>query len=209
MARVFRLHEAAWEGDGVRVAPVGELVDDGSSRVAQPEEPCDLVVGFAGGVVKRGAQLAHGEADALDLEELGVPAGNEERDGVAKWRTLEVGHGDVPTEVVDPVERDAPGGGVGLGGRSADEEWPGKSRTDRRGDGIGAVDPGLFEGLVHDGAHGFEVGAGGDLRDDTAEAGVLVHGARHRVGADCQLSVVGELNDAYACLVAGTFNTEN
>ena len=138
-----------------------------------------------------------------------MPAGDEEGNGVAEGRALEVGDGDVPTEVVDAVERDTPGCGVGLGGGGTNEKRSGKTGANGRSDSIGAVDPRLLECLVHDRAHGFEVRAGGDLRNDTAKAGVLVHGARHRIGADGEVTVVGELDNAYARLVAGTFNTEN
>ena len=46
------------------------------------------------------------------------------------------------------------------------------------GDGVdlGQVDVGRGEGGVEGGQEGLQVGPGGDLGDDAAEAGVLVHG---------------------------------
>src|ERR1700730_7932896 len=55
-----RFDLAEGEGDGAGMAVRGEGVDPGAARVAEAEQLCDLVVGFAGGVVDGAAYVAVG-----------------------------------------------------------------------------------------------------------------------------------------------------
>ena len=132
--------------------------------------------------------------------------------------------GDVPSQVVDRVERHLPGGGVGLGRGGTNHERAGEAWPDGHGDGVRALaDAGLLlqaaHRCPHGGLHGLQVGAAGDLRDHATEAGVLFHGAGDLVdeflddrGAPvCLLVTVGFAHayDANTGLVAGTFDTHD
>ena len=63
----------------------GQRIDPGTARVAQSQQLGDLVEGFAGGIVERGADIAIGEAFALvaDEIEVGVATGNDQGQGSA------------------------------------------------------------------------------------------------------------------------------
>ncbi len=138
-----------------------------------------------------------------------MAAGDEQRDGVRQLLPLEVSDGNMTAEVVDAVEGHAPGCGVRLGCRCPHQQRASQSRSHGRGDGVGLVDTGLVERGTHDLRHGLEVRTRGDLGHDAAEAGVLLHGRGDLVGADIHVPVAVELDDAYAGLVAGGFNSQD
>ena len=81
---------------------------------------------------------------------------------------------------------DAPAQGQGFGGGDADEQGADQTRSGRDGHGAQVLSghPGLLQGSVDDGRHGFEVGAAGQFRDDAAERGVEIDLAGHEGRAD-------------------------
>ena len=109
-------------------------------------------------------------------------------------------------QVVDGVERLAERQRERLGGADADHEGSGEARAARDGDRVdlGECDPGLGERGIQRRAQRLEVGAGGDLGDDAAVAGVLVHRAGDRVGQQ-----LGAAHDADAGLVAARLDAEH
>ena len=207
-AQVLGLGQTSRQVDG-GLSLGGQLIDDRPSRIPQPQEAGDFVVGFAGGVVKRGAQFLHGFAHGLDLKQLGVTARDEQGHRVRQLLALQVGHRDVPAEVVDAVEGHAPRRSKGLGGRRPDEECAGEARPHGGGHRIWLLDARLLQRCLHHLRHGFEVGAGGNLRHHTAEACVLLHGGGDDVGADLHVSVLRQLDDAHAGFVAGGLDAED
>ena len=123
-AQILGARHAAREIDG-GFAAGSELIDHRAARVAQTEEAGDFVVGFTGGVVKRRAKLAHGLADGLYFQQLRMPARDQEGHRVRQLFAFQVGHGNVAAEVVNAVERHAPGRSIGLGGRGSHQQSTG------------------------------------------------------------------------------------
>src|SRR3981189_3450135 len=118
---------AEGEGDGARVAVRGEGVDPGAARIAEAEEFCDLIVGFAGGVVDCATYVAVGPGvfGSLLLCEIqmGMAAGDYEgqdrefHGGFAALAGFHQDSVDVAFEVVDGDQRliEAEGEGFGVG----------------------------------------------------------------------------------------------
>lgn len=111
-----------------------------------------------------------------------------------------------PHEVVDAVERQTERVGEGLGAYQADLEGAGEAGAGGHGDRVELVgtEPGPVEGPADDRIEGVQVGAGGDLGDDAAEAGVLVH-----AGGDHVREEAAVLHDARAGLVARGLDAEH
>ena len=115
-----------------------------------------------------------------------MPAADEQRDGRvfegSGVRVEDVG-GDVPHEVVDGVEGLAERDGEALRRADPDHERPGEPRTGCHRDGVELVEAHirLGERRLDRRLKRLEVGTGGDLGDDPAIAGVLVHAARDGV----------------------------
>ena len=61
----FLFHLGKGKCDGRRVPMRGQRIDPGAARVAQSQQLGDLVEGFAGRIVERGADVAIGKALAL------------------------------------------------------------------------------------------------------------------------------------------------
>jgi hypothetical protein len=113
--------------------------------------------------------------------EGGVAAGGDKGDeGRLEGWIGEVGGGDVAFEVVHRGERQLTSVCESFGCRDTDEESPDQTRTHRDGYTGYIVErhAGVGERLLYDAVEAFEVGAGGDLGDDAAVAGVL------RLGVD-------------------------
>ena len=122
--------------------------------------------------------------DVGDEQQVGVPAGHEQRQGrLGQGTVLQGVDGHVRREVVDAVERLPERHGERLGRGHAHQQRTGQARSGRHGDGVevGQTHPGLAAGALDGGDHGLEVGPGRDLGHHAAEAGVLVDAARDRV----------------------------
>jgi hypothetical protein len=178
---------------------LGSAFDGGAAGKAEVEELGDLVEGFAGGVVERAAEKVVLERTPADVE-MGVAAGDDKADaGVDGGVGIgELGGVEMSLEVVELNQGDVEREGERLGGSEADDEGADESGAGGDGDGpeVGERDAGLGKGFVNDGKDLPDVGAGGDLWDYAAEAGMEVELGGDDVGEDAR--------DAGA-LVAGTF----
>ena len=114
--------------------------------------------------------------------------------------------GDVGGEMVDAVERQPERRGQTLRGAHADHERPGQSGSCGHRDRVEIAegDPGLIARGDDRGTDRLDVGAGGDLGDDTAEPDVVVHRRRHRVRQQR-----APAHDAHPGLVARGFDAED
>ena len=122
---------------------------------------------------------------------------------------FQVGHRNVAAEVVNAVERHAPGRGIGLGGRGSHQQGTGQARSHGGGDGIRLFDARLIQRRLHDLRHGLKVGTGGDFRDDAAETRMLLHGGSNGVSDDLHVAVLAQLDDAHAGFIAGGLDTHD
>ena len=92
------------------------LVDRRAAGIGQAEHPGHLVVGLAGRVVDGRADLGDLPGQIVHLQQLGVPAGNQQGQARRGQRAVLQGvRRDVTGQVVDPVERHVQRGGIGLG----------------------------------------------------------------------------------------------
>src|ERR1700679_1248329 len=103
------------EGYRGRVSVNSQGIDPGTTRVAETKQLCDLVEGFAGCIVERGADVAVGSL--LKHIEMGMAAGNDQGQR-ASLAQLTVRHQDgvnVPLQVVDGHQRFVEGKGKRFG----------------------------------------------------------------------------------------------
>src|SRR5205807_1166476 len=93
-----------------------------ASRVAEAEQACSLVEGLAGGVVARRAEQPL-LGVALHVDEHRVAAAREQaEEGRLDRVRLQVERGDMPVQMVDRVQRQAPRPGDRLRRGEADEQ---------------------------------------------------------------------------------------
>ena len=177
---VLGFAEPAGEADGLRVASDRGTVDLRSARVGQAEQPRDLVEGLARRVVDGLAEQLDIRHQVAHKQQRSVPAGDQQGDGgVVDGAAVGEHVGtDVPDQVVDGVERLVERDGERLGRADADHERAGEAWTARDGDRVELLQghTGLGERLFQRRRERLEVCARCDLRDDTAVAGVLLHG---------------------------------
>ena len=171
----------AREPDRVRVARRGETVDDGTARVAEAEEPCDLVERLARRVVDR---LARDSIPAVILhhDEERVTAGDEEHDDRRlERRFLQPRRVQMRFQVVDADVRQVGRERQRLRRTHSDEEGAGEPGPVACRDRVDAVQVGsrFDERLLHDLVDELDVRATCDLRDDAAEARMEIHLAGH------------------------------
>ena len=179
-----------------------------AAGVAEAEQPRDLVEGLAGGVVAGAAEAAVA-AVGLHQQQLGVAAGDDERE--RGQRRLLLGQqpvgADVALDVVGGDEGEAAREGDAAGGVEADDERAGEAGAGGGRDGVDAVPAGLGVGqrLADDGDERAQVLAGGDLRDDAAGGGVqLLLG-----GDDVRGGAAAVDDDGGGGLVAGGLDGED
>ena len=177
--------ETAREVDGDAAARPGRPVDVRAAGERQPEQPGDLVEGLPRRVVDGRAERLDAGGHVGDLQQRGVPAADQHRHARLGQRpVLELVDGDVRGEVVDAVQRLAEAERERLRRRDPDEQGAGETGAAGHGDRVDVVqlDPGGLAGPLDRRHHRLEVRPGGDLGDDAAEAGVLLHAGGHRVG---------------------------
>ena len=178
-----------------------------AAGVGQAEQPSHLVEGLAGGVVEGAAELDDIGGDVPDAQQVGVSAGDDEADEpVGQGAVHQLIDGQVPDDVVDAVDRPAQGGGQGLGGADAHGERAYEAGAGAHGDGVdlAQVNSSSLQGGVEGGDEGLQVGARGDLGNDAAEAGVLVHG-----GGDGVAEELAAAHKGHAGLIAGGLDAQN
>jgi hypothetical protein len=198
---------AAREIYGVRIAFLGRLVDRRAAGERQAEHPGHLVVGLAGRVVDRRAERLHVAGDVADQQQRGVPAGHQQGHRLGGQRAvLQLVHGDVRGQVVNPVQRLAEGERVRLGGGHPDQQGPLQARSGGNGDGVdlGGGDTGLGERALEGRDHRLQVRPAGHLGHHTAEPRVFLDTGSHRVG---QQFVPADQSDAG--LIAGGLDAQN
>src|SRR5690606_3101675 len=106
-------------------------------RVGQAEQPADLVEGLPRGVVEGLAELDDVGGDVPHLEQAGVAAGDDEADEVVGERPVdERVDGDVPDDVVHPVQRPVQGERERLGRGDADGERADEAGAGGDGEGV-------------------------------------------------------------------------
>ena len=136
-----------------------------------------------------------------------MPSRDDERHGTLGERSVdELVDGRVPDDVVDTVERLAERDRQRLRGRRPDRQRPLEARPRGHRDRVDLreVDVRLRERPADRRHHGLEVRARRDLRDDPAEARVLVHRRRDRV--EQQLAAPHE---GHPRLVAGRLDAKD
>ena len=199
--------QAAGEADGVPVPLLGEPVDVRTAGVGQAEQPADLVEGLTGGVVEGAAELDDVGGDVLDVQEAGVPSGDDEADeALGQGAIHQLIHRQVPDDVVDAVDGPAQAGGQGLGGADAHGERADETGTGAHGDDVDVVQihARAIQSRVEGGQEGLQVGARGELGNDAAETGVGVHGSGDDVPEE-----LAAAHERRARLVAGGLDAQD
>ena len=195
------------KGAALGIAFSCELVQERAARVAESEQLCDLVVGFACGVVAGGAQLMNARNEwAIDAIERGVTSGCEKRDerkarGGFFCISLQKRSHQMPNEVIDAHEGEIRAECDALRHLETHEKSADQSGATCRGDTIevGELYVGSLESSPDDMLDVREVIAGGKLRNDPSIG---------RMRRDLPLNDVGEhrsvrANDRRTRLVAG------
>ncbi len=207
---VLRCGEPSREADRGRIATRGRAIDLRPARVGQPQQSRHLVEGLAGGIVDRLAEKLDVAHQIAHEQQRGVTAGDQQSDrrqleGLVAGAAEHV-CADVADEVVDGVERPVEREGKRFRGADADHERAREPRAVRDGDRVevGKADARLGERGPKGGLERFEVGAGGDLGNDPAEARVLIHRRGDHVGQQ-RLAA----HDSNAGLVAAGLDSEN
>ena len=169
------------ERDGAGIAVTREPVDHGAARVAEAEEPGDLVEGLPRGVVDglpEDAVLARG----VDRHHHRVPARHEQhRHRPREVGLLEPARVEVALEMVHADVRHAAHERERLRRAHAHEQRAGQARAVARGDGVDRLelDPGLAQGVGHHRHDEIDVRAARDFGHDPAVLRVQVDLARH------------------------------
>ena len=213
-AEVVRLTEPGAREDPIaRGGRLRRALDRRSARVAEAEQPPDLVEGLAGGIVDGLAEQPIGQVVA-HLGEEGVAAGHDERDererrfGVLGFvRVEQPRRVDVPFEVVHPDQRLVVDPGEGLREVDANEQRSGEPGPVRDGHRLDVVPrhAGAGPRLVQDRHDPAQVGSGRHLRDDAPGRSV----ERDLGGNDVGVDPPAALDDRDAGLVARQFEGED
>src|SRR5690625_2960654 len=181
---VFRSREASRKGDRTRVTVRGRRVDVRTARVRQTDEPCDLVVRLTRRVVHRLAEHAYVGRDVVDEQQRRVPAAHQQ--GNARRRqsaVFELVDRDVPDEMVHAVQRLVVREREGLRRGDPDQQRARQAGPAGDRDRVDLVDRDtrISLRLLQHRNHGLQMRSARDLRDDTAEARVLVNAARNGI----------------------------
>lgn len=115
------LEHGAGEVEGGGITSAGGFFDFGSAGVGQPEHFADFIKGLAGGIITGGTDFLIASS-AIDIDQEGVPAGDDEAEVARNDGALDEGREEVAFEVVDAQVGDACGKGNALGGGAADEQ---------------------------------------------------------------------------------------
>ena len=206
-------HPGSREHPVVRRRRLGRTADRGTARIAEAEQPADLVECLARGVVDGRAKQSIGQVVA-HLGEERVTARDDDRNerkhrlgrlrtvGVAKPRRV-----DVALEMVDPDQRPVVDPRKRLREVDPDEKRAGEPGSVRDGDRPDVVPRHARVGprFVEHGHDPANVRSRGDLRDDPARWRVQRDLRRDDVGQDARLAV----DDGDAGLVARRFDRED
>ncbi len=182
---VVRPRERTREGDGTRIPRSRCPVDGRTAGIRQSEHPRHLVEALPGRVVQRVPEVRDPVPGEVADEEQGrmAPGDDQHHARVRQRAVLQRVGGDVPGQVVHPVQRDTERVGDAL--RTGETHLQGTRQPGTGGHGdrpdVGQPQSGLAQCLSDDRTQRLEVGTGGDLGHHPAEAGVLVHARRHRV----------------------------
>ena len=138
--------------------------------------------------------------------EVWPPETSSARHGCGQRPVLDQVDGDVPGQVVDPVQRLVEREGQGLRGRQPDDQRPHQPRPGGDGDAVdlGEIDVGGLLGPTQGRQQRLQVGPAGDLGHHPAEADVLGDAGRDLVGQQ-----LGAADDPDAGLVAGRLDAQD
>lgn len=202
------LESGAGEGEGFGVSGAGVLFDFGASGVGELEHAADFIEGFAGGVID-GASEEFVGAEAPDIDEHGVAAGDDESEVRGDVAFFEEGREEVAFHVVDAKEGLAGRGGERFGVGKSYEKGGGKAGAAGGGEGGDVVDgdSGIGEGLFDEGADALGVVAAGDLGDDAAVGAVDVDLGRDEGGEEAW-AIVAAADDGHGGFIARGFDGE-
>ena len=197
---------AAWEFVARGIACGGESIDGDAAGVAEAEELGGFVEGLAGGVIEGSAKEAV-VSEALDIEQEGVSAADDERGVGRDFFASEKRREEVAFDVVDGEEGFCGTDGQTLCQSGSDKEGGGKAGAGGGGDGveIGKGEAGFFHGQIDDVGGAGEVVARGDFWNDAAELGVDASLTENLVRADA----VEIFQDRCGGFVAGGFDGED
>ncbi len=117
----------------------------------------------------------------------------------------------VAFEMVDGQKRLVGCCGQRLGGHQADDEAAHEAGAGGGGDGVDVCErqAGFVEGRGDDVVEGFHMGAGGDLRNDSAEDCVVGDLAENDIGQDGAAAVFLAQHDRCGGFVAACLDTQN
>ncbi len=85
---VLACGQAARETDRLAIPLLGQAVHVRAARVGQVKETPDLVEGLTGGIVQGPTEFDDVRRDVADLEDIRVPAGDDESDEVIGQRPV-------------------------------------------------------------------------------------------------------------------------
>lgn len=179
---IVRAEKRPWQVEAPWIAGLGRPRERGSARIAEAEELCRLVEGFARRIVDRASKPAIA-SDALDEQKLTMPAGNQKQQ-IGEGKVVhEARREGMALEMIDGEKGLSGAIGDGLAGDEPDEKAADQPGTGRCGDGIDLVDPEpcLFERGTDQPVERLDMGTGGDLGHDTAESGMPVRLAQKGV----------------------------
>jgi putative nucleotidyltransferase with HDIG domain len=205
MRLLFDLGKAESHCGWVSVSRQG--IDPGSTRVAETQQLSDLVEGFPGCIVERGANVA--VAPLLEEIEMGMAPGNDQGQR-ASLPQLTVRHQDgvdVPLQVVDGHQRFVEGKGQRLGVSNSNQQCSGQARPLGDGDGIEILeaDPCFLQRSPNDRHDIAQMFARGKFRNHPTIGRVGGDLRRHDVGKD----TMSALHHRGRRLVTGTLNGKN
>ncbi len=176
--------EATRKRDRARIAALRQAIDVRASGVRQAEQLGHLVESFSRGVVERVPERAVAARPA-HLVQRGVPTRDDQpQPGQGRRGVVEADGEQVALEVVHAGERQARGGGEGLGHLHADEQRSDQARPAGHADAgqVAQLAAGPAQRLVDHGEGALQVVARGELRDHPAVARVQVRLRVHHVG---------------------------
>ena len=203
---VARPGHAAGEHDRVAVALAGQVVEHLAAGIAEAEQPRDLVVGLARGVVDGAAELVDRFGQRPHVQQVGVAAGDQQADAFRQRAVVVDVGGEVPAEVVDRVERHLPGDRIGLGRGHSHQQGACQPGPDGGRDDVRLGDARRVQCAAHGGPQRLQMRPRRDLGHHAAEPGVFVDAGGHLVGQQCHGAVGRQLGDADSGFVAGTFD---
>ena len=192
------------------VAAFGGTLDFRSARIGQAEHFCDLVEGFAHGVVDGGAEPDI-VADADHGDDLGVAAGGEKQAIGKRQRAGQPRRQRVGLEMVDRDQRRIVHHRDRFRGGEADDHAADQAGTGGGGDRgkLVVTDARLLHRAVDDAVEHIDMGARRDLRHHAAEPCMFFGLRAHDIGQDAPRPVAQALDHGGCGFIAGGLDSQH